>query len=78
MHKAIPIEKGQPLSPREKDVMMCLLTGKRNKAIGKILCISEKTVAKHFQWIYKKLGVNSRVMAILTYNKKRGSEQEGR
>jgi len=53
------------LSIREKDVLKTMVLGIRNKDIADRLYISEKTVKTHINRIFKKLGVDSRVKAIL-------------
>ena len=51
------------LTPREQEVLSWLATGLTNRAIGKKLFISEKTVARHVANIYGKLGLSSRAAA---------------
>jgi DNA-binding CsgD family transcriptional regulator len=53
------------LSKRETQVVNLLLEGKSNKQIAAILGISEGTVEFHLTSIYAKLGVGSRVEAII-------------
>ncbi len=53
------------LSLREKEILQTLVLGIRNKDIADRLYISEKTVKTHINRIFKKLGVDSRVKAIL-------------
>jgi DNA-binding NarL/FixJ family response regulator len=52
-------------TPREVEVLMLLTMGKSNKAIGKILFISDSTVKAHLTSIYKKLGVENRIEAVV-------------
>jgi DNA-binding NarL/FixJ family response regulator len=52
-----------PLSSREMEVLRALVQGKTNREIGLSLGIGEKTVEKHLEGIYTKLGVASRVEA---------------
>ncbi len=52
------------LSERELEVLHTLATGRSNKEIGAVLCISLATVKSHIINIYSKLGVNSRIAAI--------------
>jgi DNA-binding CsgD family transcriptional regulator len=52
-------------SKRELQVIRLLMQGKSNKQIALILGISEGTVESHLTSIYSKLGVDSRVPAIL-------------
>lgn len=51
------------LTPREQEVLVELLTGDGDPAIGERLGISEHTVRTHVQNILTKLGVNSRAAA---------------
>ncbi|KMM39457.1 response regulator [Guptibacillus hwajinpoensis] len=53
------------LTDREKEVLICLVSGKSNKEIGEELYISDKTVKIHVSKIYKKLNVKSRSQAII-------------
>ncbi len=53
------------LSAREKEVLKTVVLGLSNKDIGSRLYISEKTVKTHINRIFKKLGVNSRVKAVM-------------
>lgn len=53
------------LSKREQAVFTLLIQGKSNREISTLLTIAEKTVEEHLTNIYKKLGVRSRVEAIL-------------
>jgi DNA-binding NarL/FixJ family response regulator len=54
-------EKG--LTPREVQVLKKVVAGKTNQEIGLDLGISEKTVEKHLEGVFSKLGVTSRVEA---------------
>ena len=51
------------LSPRENQVLQWLSQGKTNKEIGLILELSARTVQKHLEHIYRKLGVENRTGA---------------
>lgn len=55
--------KGPPLTARELEVLRLVATGKTNKAIGKELFLSEKTVDRHVSNIFAKLDVKSRAAA---------------
>ena len=57
------ITQNIPLSTREMEVLQALVMGKTNREIGLALGIGEKTVEKHLEGIYTKLGVASRVEA---------------
>jgi DNA-binding CsgD family transcriptional regulator len=51
------------LTARELEVLRLVATGKTNREIGSALIISERTVARHLQNIFAKLGVSSRTAA---------------
>jgi DNA-binding NarL/FixJ family response regulator len=53
------------ISPREREVFGLLLDGMPNKLIARRLEISEKTVKSHLTSIFRAIGVNDRVQAIL-------------
>ena len=69
--KADPKGEGQArrpkevLTPREKEVLSLLATGRANKEIAKTLFISEMTVKSHLNSIFRKLNVTGRLQAIL-------------
>jgi DNA-binding CsgD family transcriptional regulator len=58
---------------RENQIIKLLLEGKSNKQIAMALGISEGTVEFHLTSIYSKLGVSSRVEAILLLDRQRES-----
>lgn len=51
------------LTPRETDVLGWVAKGKTNRDIGDILGVSPRTVNKHLEHIYIKLGVETRAAA---------------
>ena len=51
------------LTPREREVLALIATGRTNRAIATQLFISEKTVARHVANIFTKLGLTSRAAA---------------
>lgn len=53
------------LTPREAEVFCWLARGKTNAEIGFILGMSPRTVQKHLEHIYRKLGVETRMAAVL-------------
>jgi DNA-binding CsgD family transcriptional regulator len=54
-----------PLTQRETEVLKWVRQGKSNKEIAVVLGIEPKTVAKHLERIFKKLGVENRTAAAL-------------
>jgi HD-GYP domain-containing protein (c-di-GMP phosphodiesterase class II) len=53
------------LTERELEVLLVLVRGKSNQAIGEDLGISAKTAGHHVQHVYQKAGVRSRAAATL-------------
>ena len=53
------------LTPRERDVLAWAGQGKADRQIAAILGISARTVQKHLERIYAKLGVESRLAAVM-------------
>jgi len=51
------------LTPREKEILRLVLSGRTNKAIAIAFSISEKTVEFHLSRIYTKIGVRTRMLA---------------
>jgi DNA-binding NarL/FixJ family response regulator len=54
---------GAQLTPREAEVLSWLAKGKTNRDIGEILGMSPRTVNKHLEHVYEKLGVETRAAA---------------
>lgn len=57
------LEDAFPLTTREAEVLLWISRGKSNRDIGEILAISPRTVNKHLEQIYVKLGVENRAAA---------------
>lgn len=51
------------LTVRESEVLLWIAKGKSNRDIGDILGLSARTVNKHLEQIYVKLGVENRASA---------------
>ena len=51
------------LTHRESEVLLWIAKGKSNRDIGEILGLSARTVTKHLEQIYVKLGVENRASA---------------
>jgi DNA-binding NarL/FixJ family response regulator len=58
--------KGTDLTDREVEVLRLVVAGKTNQEIGFALGISPRTVEKHVDSLYTKLGVSSRVEAAVS------------
>lgn len=58
------MEKMEPLTSREKEILGLIATGKGNRDIADVLGIEEKTVKNHINNIYSKLQIKSRYQAI--------------
>jgi DNA-binding CsgD family transcriptional regulator len=56
---------GLGLTPREAEVLAWVAQGKTNRETGVILGMSTRTVQKHLERVFTKLGVESRTGAIL-------------
>lgn len=54
-----------PLTEREAEVLLWIAKGKTNREIGQILETSPRTINKHLEQIYKKLGVENRTAAAI-------------
>jgi DNA-binding CsgD family transcriptional regulator len=52
-----------PVTQRESEVLLWIAKGKSNRDIGDILGLSSRTVNKHLEQIYVKLGVENRASA---------------
>ena len=53
------------ITPREAEVLQWLAAGKTDRDIGALLGCSHRTVHKHLQRIYVKLGVETRTAAVM-------------
>lgn len=59
------------LSRREKEVLQWLGQGMTSREISEVLLISERTVEKHLQRVYAKLGVKNRTAATAFFFRER-------
>lgn len=60
------LSRALAVTAREGEVLLWLARGKSNADIASILGVSPRTVNKHLEQIYKKLGVENRVAAVRT------------
>ena len=51
------------LTPREREVLGWVVQGKTNPEIAEILCVAPRTVRKHLENVFVKLGVHTRTAA---------------
>ena len=51
------------LTSREAEVLYWVVKGKTNRDIGDILALSPRTVTKHLEHVFQKLGVETRTAA---------------
>lgn len=51
------------LTPREAEVLLWLARGKTNREIAEILELSPRTINKHLEQVFKKMGVDNRTSA---------------
>jgi len=61
----VPSDLENPLTPREKEILLCILMGTSTDQIAFDLNISPKTVKSHLYNIFKKINVSSRLQATL-------------
>jgi len=54
------------LTPREAEVLYWLTLGKTNRDISVILELSARTVNKHLEQVFQKMGVDNRTSAAVT------------
>ena len=62
---AEPSHIASKLSQRERDVLMCLVSGDPNKVIARRLAVSEATIKVHVKAILRKLDVVNRTQAAI-------------
>jgi len=57
------LQQNLPITKRESEVLYWVSYGKTNWETSQILSMSPRTVNKHLEQIYKKLGVDNRTSA---------------
>jgi DNA-binding NarL/FixJ family response regulator len=62
------------LTVRESEVLLWIARGKSNRDIGEILGLSPRTVNKHLEQVYSKLGVENRASAAIRAMRALGGE----
>ena len=58
------LKAGLGLTPREAEILMWIARGKTNREVGMILGSSPRTVNKHLEHVFEKLGVATRAAAV--------------
>lgn len=61
--RPLPVVYAPALSPRERTILSCLLSGDPNKAIARKVDIAEATVKAHVKAILRKIRVQNRTQA---------------
>jgi DNA-binding NarL/FixJ family response regulator len=64
-YQAAPSLDSLGLTPRQEDVLVCLLQGMPNKEIARRINLSVETVKDHVAGVLRALGVSSRTQAVL-------------
>ncbi len=64
-HQSAPSLESLGLTPRQEDVLVCLLQGMPNKEIARRISLSVETVKDHVAAVLRTLGVSSRTQAVL-------------
>lgn len=59
-----PASRG-PLTDRQLEILVEVARGRSNRAVGKVLGISERTVRNHLRTISKKLATSDRTRAVV-------------
>jgi DNA-binding CsgD family transcriptional regulator len=65
-----------PLTAREREILALVAGGKTNAEIGVILAISARTVQKHLEHVFQKIGVETRTAAAVCALTAAGAEPE--
>lgn len=63
------VQLPNPLTQREMDVLEWVARGKTNRDVAEILDMSPRTVNKHLEHIYEKLGVETRTAAVAQFGR---------
>ena len=65
LHRSLANDQFVAVTPRERQIVLLVAAGLRNKAIADELRLSEGTVKAHLHRIFQKLGVRSRCELIV-------------
>ena len=61
-------EPNVALTRRQRDVLRCIAAGKTTVETARLLWVTEATVSKHLEHVYRKLGVTNRTAALAKLN----------
>ena len=61
-------EPNVALTRRQRDVLRCIAAGKTSVETARLLWVTEATVSKHLEHVYRKLGVTNRAAALAKLN----------
>ncbi len=61
-------EPNVALTRRQRDVLRCVAAGKTTVETARLLWVTEATVSKHLEHVYRKLGVTNRAAALAKLN----------
>lgn len=64
-HLRASTDNASTLTARERDVLTLIAEGETTRAVGRRLTISPRTVEKHLENAYRKLGVTDRLAAVV-------------
>ena len=68
--------KGDPLTPREKEILGLVARGDSSPTIARHLGLAENTIKTHLANIYRKTGAHNRVQATRFYLRHYGEGSE--
>jgi DNA-binding CsgD family transcriptional regulator len=76
-NKRARARKGDPLTPRELEILALVAAGHRTSEIAAQLGITPGTITTHLSAVYRKLGVRNRVEAARHYLEHLDSSVDG-
>jgi DNA-binding NarL/FixJ family response regulator len=71
------VDRLASLSPRQREILRLLSTGRSNQHIAEMAKLSPQTVKTHLRDIFAKLQVNNRTQAVMLDQSARGGAQRG-
>ncbi len=64
LHQEITERLSEPLTEREREILLLLSHGLKNREIGDKIFLSPTTIKKHVYNLYQKLDVHSRIEVV--------------